>query len=203
MNFAAVMFSFCFSLLSGFAAHGEVVSAEMGMKESARHVSSYLGFGYTRLAFSSGSSINAVVANGGVVYGLSRSFGVDLGLAQGFSTSSGFSSVFISGSLQFVWAVTGSVLLEKSTTTLNQTEVLSSTERQRPSLKLQFGLSDYVITGSASTVTFAGYGAKIRYELPSSSQTLRYFIDIGADQLSNGVTTATPIKATGGVLIWL
>ena len=185
-----------------FTARGEGSEPKIETQAKARQISGYLGVGYSRLGFSTGTSVNAVTVNGGLVYGFTRSIGVDLGLAQGFSTSSGFSSVFISGSLQVVWAVTGSVILEQNATVMDHTEVLVSRERLSPSLKIQFGLSDYILTGSSSSVTFAGYGAKIRYELPSDEKSLRYYMDVGMDQLSNGVTTVNAMKATGGVLIW-
>lgn len=137
----------------------------------------------------------------GVNYLLSERYSIGAGFGQTFALSNGISPMFSRFEIVLTAALTGRLKSEGAAFTVNDRPFFQSINHVSEGLRGKLKANQYFFTGSAAVYPYAGFGLELGYEWRGLSG-LGYEISIGADWISNTVTTSFPLNASFVVVLW-
>jgi len=190
-------------LIGGYYAHAEEAESSGAIREEIE---------FKRLRFGLIPEVTQVTINGVnlmgygagayAIHALSDSWALSGGLRQSFTLTGGLGALFTEFNFRLVYAITGSLLVQRTSLFHSGERVYQATDYTRGGIRAQLSANQYLFNGSQNVVPFSGIGFAVSYELPSRNQ---YSFTFGAkyDLLSNGKLLLTPIQIFGGVLFWL
>ncbi len=132
---------------------------------------------------------------------LSRRFQVGFGMRQTFN-SRAVSVVYSTLDMRLDYALTGSLLLEKSSSSIAGKEVLASSINNNGGLRAYAALSQYFLKLNAVESQNSSVGLGVYYDFPSES-TINYYLGARVDRINLGSSPVYPAQLYFGLSFWL
>lgn len=165
------------------------------------HVRVELAPGYAILHSSNGASLSGAMISIGAQYATSTKWAFGLGVSECFKLS-GLVALFTQLDFKASFAITGSQLIQRSTTSVGSAQVVKSEPYSTGGWRANAYATDYLLAGSTEVVSYTGLGLGAGYEFASRSGA-NTFLGLKFEQARSPASTMTAIQGSIGFMFWL
>jgi hypothetical protein len=149
-----------------------------------------------------GSSLCTWAWGAGMDYGLSRRWAFGLSLRQGLDPTQSFDALFTAVEMRLTYALTGSLLAERSTVSLGGADVLTASDGTTSGWRIRLAAAEYLFNLASGDTAYSSISGSFGYQLRIGSSTAAE-LGVRTDRLYRSGDLIYSTSAWLGVSFWL